>query len=588
MNTLKLKILSATALISLAACKSDEPAMNSSGPDSGEGEIICIAESPASASRTYFESASAKTYTAVWADNDKLALSFDNSPQAREFTLLNGAGQSTATFRGHFPDSYSTVEAIYPYSAFTERTDAGIEIILPQAINYARDKVLSGAMPMYARGSGNALNFYNLAAVMKLSLTGDGLLKSVQVNALDGKSLSGTAIVSTDSYGMPNLSLTGSGEGISVDMGAIFLSSTGTEIFIPVPAATYDNGLRITFEFEGKTEVRELKEPLHFERSILRPVAPYQIEVPFDFSNYERKDNEIWFRSPEIQNLINDPDFGSKLLSYSYSPKTGLGLIVSESTITKIDEPFLDNPEEVTAIYLPETLQEIGGGVFENFGIEEFIAPPNLKSTGTDAFNLCSNLKRLVLNDGFESLGIGSFGDCKNLEYVYLPKSLNIIGAYSFLNSTGKLDHWDGDCPHIDSDRHALYMTSAYGIVNNSHTQIDVVAGCNLREYSIPQNVLYLQNHVFSGLVEMRKLIIHKDIISLGGWSFGNNDKMKVETIVCYAIEPPRTQIPWIDGGAIHPSYTSIKEIYVPKESLERYQKSENWALLADKFKPLP
>lgn len=585
-----IKIFGIAALLCLTACNAEDINNITTKTATKEGEIICTTEHSVPVSRAYFENASAGLYTAKWAEEDQLALSFDHSESMRIFTLHSGANSPSATFHGPLPDSYSSIEAIYPSSVFNGRNSEGIEVYLPSSINYIYGKMLAGTMPMYASGTANTLNFYNLASVIKLSVTGQGLLKRVRLLAPDGSILSGKGTVSRDSDGIPTLTMTDGKAEITVEMGSTLLNSTITDIFIPIPACTYENGLTITFEFEGKTEGRDLKGPLHFERSIMRPVAPYQMAVPFDLSKYERQDNEIWYRTSVKQGIKDDADFGSKMLSHSYNAEMGLGLISTESPIVRIEVPFLDFPEEVTAIYLPETLQEIGVEVFAKFGIEEFTAPPNLKLIGLDGFYKCHNLKRVKLNDGIESIGLECFGDCPNLEYVYLPKSLEIIGAYAFRESTGHLDHWEGDCIHIDPDRHTLYATTAYGIVNTSHIQIDVVAGCNLREYTIPQNVIYLQNYVFSGLVELRKLIAHENVENFAGWIFGR-EKSKVETIICYAPAPPKIEIAQEadENGILRPiAMNSLIEILVPKESIELYRKSEYWAPVSDKFKPLP
>ena len=50
-------------------------------------------------------------------------------------------------------------------------------------------------------------------------------------------------------------------------------------------------------------------------------------------------------------------------------------------------------------------LQTIGKACFRNNGLEEFIAPPSLRTIESEAFAACEHLKRVILNEGLEVIG---------------------------------------------------------------------------------------------------------------------------------------------------------------------------------------
>ena len=559
-------------------CSNDERFLNMIDSNSDFGEIECrIDAKQASMSRTYYEHDDySNAYKANWDMDDQIIMCFDDADNGRKFKILSGENSASAVFYGPLPDVYKEITAIYPYDIFSKRTPSSIELHLPSTINYNAQKILCGAMPMYAHGIGKALNFYNLMGVMKISVQGKGLLRSISVNSIDGYGLSGPAKLIIDENEIPQLSFTERGRDLTINLGAILLSDKGIEFYLPIPAMTYDNGLKLEFEFEGGRESRELRQTLYFDRSVMRAIKPYEIDVPFDFDNYEIKDNEIWYKSDIEQSITPESNLDASLVSQSFSSKDQLGVITTDSPIVKIGGPIFSFPKSIFFVKLPNSLQEIATSGLRNTSIESFEAPQSLRILGTDAFLGCSKLKSVILNDGCESLGLEVFGDCPNIEYAYIPQTVQIIGAYSFRGSTENLDHWDGDCTLIDNDRHALYSNSVYGMVASESTTIDIIAGCNLIEYRIPDKALFTQNYALSGCKKLKKLIIHEKFLSFGLIEI---PKLRnLETIECYANRPP------VFNPDEEYSTNSLKVIRVPQESIEQYKTADGWKNFSDKI----
>lgn len=565
------------ALLILAGC-TDEPCIDKSETTDKSGEIECIAEGQQSAlSRTYYDCESnGNTFWGKWDKNDRIAICFDHSATARQFNLLNGENSANATFHGPMPDSYSNIQAVYPFDIYQGHTSSAININLSSQIKYDSDKKLYGAMPMYAQGTGTTLNFYNLMGVIKISLRGKGLLRSITIRSGDNRGLSGPGRIVLDENNIPSLSIDDNGSDLTVNMGSVFLSDQPLEILLPIPAATYNNGLKFEFLFEGQTETRELAGPLHFDRSVLRAVKPYKIEVPFYFDSYQPHDNEIWYKSTYHQGLIKETDLGSPVISHSYSSTKKMGVITTESAIMKIGGPIFDSPDLVTFIKLPRTVQEIAMNGMSKTAIESFEAPECLKTLGTDAFLGCNKLKRVVLNNGLESIGAEAFGDCSVLAYVYIPKTVSMIAAYSFRHSTLHLDQWHGDCPLIDADRHTLYSNNSYGSISDTYETIDVIAGCDLLQYEIPHQALYMQNYALAGCQKLKKLIIHENFRSFGSQELSSLTNL--ETIVSYAKTPPSFDP---QGNFV---LKSLKKIKVPKSSIMLYKTADGWKRFSDKI----
>ena len=55
-----------------------------------------------------------------------------------------------------------------------------------------------------------------------------------------------------------------------------------------------------------------------------------------------------------------------------------------------------------------------------------------LRDSGHGAFNDCSNLNELILNEGLQKIGNGAFFDRKSLENLKVPSTLFDIGTNKF------------------------------------------------------------------------------------------------------------------------------------------------------------
>lgn len=67
----------------------------------------------------------------------------------------------------------------------------------------------------------------------------------------------------------------------------------------------------------------------------------------------------------------------------------------------------------LTAIELPDTLEEIGIDAFRESGLESFAAPKSMKRIHQGAFCWCSNIRKVELNKGLEVLGTNEYLDSR-------------------------------------------------------------------------------------------------------------------------------------------------------------------------------
>ena len=87
------------------------------------------------------------------------------------------------------------------------------------------------------------------------------------------------------------------------------------------------------------------------------------------------------------------------------------------------------------AVSLPENLEAIPAGLFEQAGLETFVIPASVTEIGEDAFRSCPLLAQVAF-EGRRLIRIGeeAFRECPSLAQIRLPYSVEVIGAYAFLH----------------------------------------------------------------------------------------------------------------------------------------------------------
>lgn len=152
------------------------------------------------------------------------------------------------------------VEPCSPYKAFyaCDFEQEGNEYfpVLPKIQTYAAGRISNN--PMYAVSSTRHLQFKNICSLVKLSLKGNGLIKSIEVNDQQ-KYLSGRFAISGDNSAVID-SRYGSHSTI-LDLGeGVTLTDTPHTFYISLPAGTYSS-LQFTFnDSRGKSTSIKLKD----------------------------------------------------------------------------------------------------------------------------------------------------------------------------------------------------------------------------------------------------------------------------------------------------------------------------------------
>ena len=193
-----------------------------------------------------------KTYSVFWADGDPILVNGETSTNID----IDPDNKKSASFT--LPVVDAPYSAVYPAGLYvkdsykTVKEDSTvIEITIPSTQTYVENGFDPNAAIMTARGeAGGGLAFKHAMAYLKVAVTGTAV-KSIRVNGNDNEALSGAYTISYSKSGIafgPKKNEKDKAIGntsATISCGEIGVTS-GTPVFIAIPAREYKRGLTLT------------------------------------------------------------------------------------------------------------------------------------------------------------------------------------------------------------------------------------------------------------------------------------------------------------------------------------------------------
>lgn len=124
---------------------------------------------------------------------------------------------------------------------------------------------------------------------------------------------------------------------------------------------------------------------------------------------------------------------------------TALSTLVLPDNVEEIGTSAFEGCTNYNIDHLPSGLKSLGKAAFKNSGIIEITLPSSIEpmGMGENVFQSCVNLKNVVFEEDEENeeiitvLPAYTFSGCSNLESFTLPASIETIGEYAFNNCSG-------------------------------------------------------------------------------------------------------------------------------------------------------
>ena len=290
----------------------------------------------------------------------------------------------------------------------------------------------------------------------------------------------------------------------------------------------------------------------------------------------------------------------------------------------------------LTKIILPPHLNSIEESAFwqcEKLGPEIYI-PSGITSIGTDAFNGCSSLSRIVIPSGVTTIGASAFSSCTGMEEVVFetPAQVATIGesafrgcssleSFSFPNKvTAIADMTFTGCTSLKRVSMTSSVTSIGASAFANCKVLDDVyipaqvtsigeaafSGCSgLKTIHMPNRLEKISDKLFNDCSSLTGITIAETVKSIGNRAFKGCRSLTVltfpslveklgynaidncsnlTTLYCLPTTPPEPEIePQSNVYFLGTVNTELK-IYVPSESVSAYKSHQRWQVCSGRI----
>lgn len=297
------KLILYSFLVTLAAvgCAKEEPIS-----DKVQYELVARMEHDANTKTSLSGVHNEGIYYPLWSEGDEIAVYVDGDIYPSKFTLGEGAGTTEASFCGY--SEGENFYAVYPFSIAGTLQDGAFSLILPQTQQYVAGSFGPNSYPMVATGTKAGLDFKNLCAIMKISMTGEGAIRSITLTAQDSTAkLSGPATVSMANGSAPELVMgSGGSNSVMLQCNGIELSKdTPLDFHFVIPAQTYKGGFELAVDvYKGVIE-KSIDADLKFNRSKMRHLKRMPLGDVYKSTDYSQDGTTVQLQKASEGNGIN-------------------------------------------------------------------------------------------------------------------------------------------------------------------------------------------------------------------------------------------------------------------------------------------
>lgn len=196
-----------------------------------------------------------------------------------------------------------------------------------------------------------------------------------------------------------------------------------------------------------------------------------------------------------------------------------------------------------------------------------------VKTIGKRAFNNCSNLQSITLNEGLERIDDYAFSACHSAKIESFPSTLKIIGDNAFFNCNG-----------ISS----LILPTGLETIGNSAFH----ACFGLEEVEFPSTLVSIGESAFREC-RIIKLVLPASLTSIGDYAFAQMNQLSSVTSrimtpfdISESVFCSEWSSSWDDNQQkdVYTYTPSSANLYVPEGTLAQYEAIKGWTMFAGRY----
>jgi hypothetical protein len=247
-----------------------------------------------------------------------------------------------------------------------------------------------------------------------------------------------------------------------------------------------------------------------------------------------------------------------------------------------IGRAAFSNCHTLEGIEFPDGLRFIGEEAFTASGLREVTIPGTVENIRDSAFQQCTELRSVVLEEGIQKLGGWLFSNCPFLHELKIPASVEHIDSRAFhswyclcrVTVDGANERYeDRGCNGVYDKVENKLVAACVGTEIAFGTEVigHSCFGPTIRRdtIEIPETVEVIEDFAFF-LAEFKHLVVPDSVRTIGCYAFGRELKW-----VSFGEEPPEIAGLNDETAPVCPAET----VYVPEGSVGRWlEKYHGWA----------
>jgi hypothetical protein len=228
------------------------------------------------------------------------------------------------------------------------------------------------------------------------------------------------------------------------------------------------------------------------------------------------------YSSISWNNLLTALDTAGKYVALDLSTSTFSVFFNFNATRDTEGNP---GKEKIVSLILPDTINTIGNGAFENFSnLTSIIIPDSVTSMGYRVFWGCGNLTNITIPESVTRIMGGTFHGCSSLANIIIPDDTTSIGNSAFAYCTSLTNISIPDTVTSIETQAFFGCSSLVSIIIPDGVPViepyTFIYCANLADVSIPDSVTSIGQSAFERCTSLADISIPDSVTSIGPSAF--------------------------------------------------------------------